>query len=69
MNLERIAYVLLALSGAAMIVMTIQEAEASPAEAIVAGGFAIGLGLLFVKALRDRLRNAEDDHYDKTVDL
>ncbi|PID77989.1 MAG: hypothetical protein CSB21_02540 [Deltaproteobacteria bacterium] len=29
----------------------------------------IGLGLLFVKVIRDRIANDEDDYYSKNVDL
>ncbi len=28
----------------------------------------IGVGALFIKVLKERLGNAEDDHYSKTVD-
>lgn len=28
----------------------------------------VAIGLLFVKVLRERLANKEDDHYSKTVD-
>jgi hypothetical protein len=29
----------------------------------------LGIGLLFVKVLKDRLSSKEDDHYSKNVDL
>ncbi len=28
----------------------------------------VGIGLLFVKALKDRLTSSEDDYYDRTVE-
>ncbi len=28
----------------------------------------VGIGVLLVKVIRERLNNAEDDHYSKTVD-
>jgi len=28
----------------------------------------LGIGFLFVKVIKDRLENKEDDHYSKTVD-
>lgn len=28
----------------------------------------VGVGALFIKVIKERLANAEDDHYSKTVD-
>ncbi len=68
MNLERAAYWILALTGLAWVVMAWMETDFGTPEAVLGWVTVGGFALLFIKALRDRMGNAEDDHYDRTVE-
>lgn len=68
MNLEKIAYLLLAIAAAAWALVAIFEIEWGSQEGVLVFITALGFCLLLYKAIRDRLANAEDDHYDQTVE-
>jgi putative Mn2+ efflux pump MntP len=66
--LEKIGYLCLAIVAVAWLTaMLVGIVVASPASwlGLVA---LVGIGVLFVKVLKERLRNAEDDHYDEHVE-
>ena len=68
MNLEKLAYLILAFAAAAWALAAIVEVDwVNPAGALIALTV-FGFGLLLFKAIRDRLVNAEDDHYDRSVE-
>ena len=65
--LERLGYLLLVIALIAWIyLLAVGLIHAFP-EGIIGFVAIAGLGLLFFKVLRDRLRNKEDDYYDKNV--
>jgi hypothetical protein len=68
MNLERAAYWILGLTGLAWVVMAVMETDFGTPEAVLGWVSVGGFALLFLKALRDRMGSAEDDHYDRTVE-
>ncbi|MCB0215910.1 MAG: hypothetical protein H6648_07520 [Caldilineae bacterium] len=68
MNLEKLAYLILAVAAAAWALVAVFEIEWSSQEGLLVFLTALGFCLLLYKALRERLANAEDDHYDQTVD-
>jgi len=66
--LERLGYLFLIIALVVWIYLLIEGlVEAFPAGLL---GFIViaGLGFLFFKVVKDRLRNKEDDYYDKNVD-
>ncbi|HET6474404.1 MAG TPA: hypothetical protein VFG38_21380 [Pseudomonadales bacterium] len=67
-NLEKIAYVLLGLVCTLYVgVMLVGMIAAFPWG--IVGLIAVaGIGLLLIKAIRERVANAEDDYYSKNVD-
>ncbi len=66
--MEKVGYLLLLASAAAWLL----AAAAGMLVAFPVGMLALpavaGVAVLFIKALRDRLSNREDDHYANTVD-
>ena len=67
-NFEKIGYILLGIVALFWIVaIFIGMIVAFPFGLL---GFVaiVGVGLLFIKALKERLNNAEDDHYSKNVE-
>ena len=67
-NLEKIGYAILAVVAACWLAAVLFGIVA----ALPYGFFGLlviaGIGILFVKVLRDRLGNKEDDYYSKNVD-
>ena len=65
---EKIGYLCLAVVALAWLAaILIGVVAATPLSWIGLVGL-IGIGILFVKVLKERLTSAEDDHYDETVD-
>ncbi len=67
-SFEKIGYVCLGVVAACYLAaMLIGMVAAFPFGLI---GFVaiVGVGVLLIKVIRERLANAEDDHYSKTVD-
>ena len=68
MNLETTGYVLLGIVAALWLLgMIVGMVAAFPFGLIGLVAF-LGVGLLFIKVLKERLRNKEDDHYSRNVD-
>lgn len=66
--MEKTAYaILLLLAGLWLTAMVAGMIAAFPFGLLGLVGL-LALGLLFIKVLRERLANAEDDHYEKNVD-
>jgi hypothetical protein len=66
--MEIAGYVILAIAAIGwLVIMITRMVEVFP-EGVVGLIAILGLGILLIKALRDRLQNKEDDHYSKTVD-
>ena len=65
--LERLGYLLLVIVLIAWIYLLIVGLIQAFPEGIIGFVAIAGLGLLFVKVLKDRLKNKEDDYYDKNV--
>jgi len=68
MNLEKLAYVVLGLTGLAWLALLIMETNLSSLEAWLGWATVGGFVLLLAKAVRDRMSSAEDDHYARTVE-
>lgn len=66
--MEYMAYFLLALVAAGWLIVVFMGVIVAFPLGIIGLIAIIGIGLLFAKALSDRVNNREDDHYDKTVD-
>jgi len=67
--MEKLGYTLLALAALGWCYLIFREAslEIFPEGAI--GLLALGgCGVFFIKAVADRVKNKEDDHYDKNVE-
>ncbi len=66
--MEKLAYaILLVLAAAWIVAMVVGSIAAFPAGVIGLAALA-AIGLLFVKVVRDRIANREDDYYTKKVD-
>jgi hypothetical protein len=66
--MEKIGYALLLIvAGCWLIGMLIGMIVAFPFGIIMLLGI-VGVGLLFIKVLKERLSNKEDDYYSRTVD-
>ena len=66
--MEKIGYALLLFVAACWLVgMLIGIIAAFPFGIIALAGI-VGVGLLFIKVLKERLSSKEDDYYSKTVD-
>ena len=68
MSLEKLAYIILAVAAAAWTAVAIFEIQWATWEGILTFLTALGLSMLLFKAIRDRLGNSEDDHYNRTVE-
>ena len=66
--IETIAYVVLGTVAAAYLIAMIVGMVAIWPWGLVGLVVIAAVGALFVKALRDRLTSAEDDHYSRNVD-
>jgi len=65
---EKIGYAILAIVAACWLAAVLFGAIAALPYGLI-GLFAIsGIGILFIKVLRERLSNKEDDYYSKNVD-
>lgn len=66
--MEKIAYILLLIVALCwLLAMFVGMVAAFPMGLIGLVGIA-GLGLLFIKVIRKRLKNKEDDYYSKNID-
>ncbi|CAB1082276.1 hypothetical protein D1AOALGA4SA_9905 [Olavius algarvensis Delta 1 endosymbiont] len=66
--MEKIAYILLLIVALCwLLAMFVGMVAAFPMGLIGLVGIA-GLGLLFIKVIRERLKNKEDDYYSKNID-
>ncbi|MCG8355704.1 MAG: hypothetical protein MI920_09055 [Kiloniellales bacterium] len=68
MKLETLAYVLLGLGVAVWALILLTGLIAIFPFGLIGLLVIAGLGLLFIKVLRERLANKEDDHYAKNVE-
>lgn len=65
--MEKLGYaVLLAVLIAWIVILIVGLLDAMP-EGVIGLAAIFGIGVLFLKVLRDRLRNKEDDYYSKNV--
>ena len=67
--LEKVAYVLLGIATLAWVCMMIAGMVMMLPEGIFGLITIVGVGLLLIKVIRERLENKEDDHYSKNVHL
>ena len=66
--LERLGYLVLIIAVAAWIYLLFKGLIQAFPEGIIGFIAIAGFGLLFIKVIKDRLRNKDDDYYDKNVD-
>lgn len=66
--LEKLGYVFLFLALGAWIYLLIKGLIDTLPEGLIGFVVIIGLGFLFIKVVKDRLNNKEDDYYDKNID-
>jgi len=65
--MEKLGYaVLLVVLIAWIVILIVGLLDAIP-EGVIGLAAIFGIGVLFLKVLRDRLRNKEDDYYSKNV--
>ncbi|MGI9343745.1 MAG: hypothetical protein ACR2QV_12985 [Gammaproteobacteria bacterium] len=67
-NFEKIGYVLLGIVAACWLAVVLFGVVAALPYGIVGLVAIVGIGMLFIKVVRDRLRNKEDDYYSRNVD-
>lgn len=65
--LERFGYFFLVIALLAWIYLLVKGLIQAFPEGIIGFIVIAGIGLLFLKVVKDRLRNKEDDYYDKNV--
>lgn len=65
--LERLGYFFLAIALIVWIYLLFKGLIQAFPEGIIGFIAIAGLGLLFIKVLKDRLKSKEDDYYDKNV--
>lgn len=66
--LEKIGYTLLGLVAVCYFIAMLVGMVAIFPYGLIGLVVVVGVGLLFVKVLKDRINNKEDDHYAKKVD-
>ena len=66
--MEKTAYIILVVVAALWIIALLVGMIAAFPFGIIGLLAIVGFGLLFIKALADRLGNKEDDYYSKNVD-
>jgi hypothetical protein len=66
--LERLGYLFLIVALGGWIYLMIKGLIEAWPEGLVGFIVIFGLGFLFLKVVKDRLNNKEDDYYDKNVD-
>lgn len=67
-NFEKIGYLLLGIVAACWLAAVLFGVIAALPYGIVGLVAIVGIGTLFIKVIRDRLRNKEDDYYSRNVD-
>ena len=67
-NFERIGYVCLAVVAACYLAAMFVGMVATFPFGLIGLIAIVGIGLLFIKVIKERLANAEDDHYTRNVD-
>jgi hypothetical protein len=67
-GLEKIAYTLLGFVSLLYLVVMVAGLIAAFPWGIVGLIAIVGIGLLLIKVIRERIRNREDDYYSKNVD-
>ena len=65
--LEKLGYAILVAVAIAWLVMVIVGLIETLPMGIIGLALIVGIGLLFVKVLKERLTNKEDDYYSKNV--
>jgi len=65
--LERLGYIFLVVALIVWIYLMIKGLIQALPEGLIGFIVIAGLGLLFIKVVRDRVKNKEDDYYDKNV--
>ena len=65
--LERLGYFFLIIALLAWIYLLVKGLVDAFPEGIIGFIVIIGFGFLFLKVVKDRLKNKEDDYYDKNV--
>lgn len=68
MKIEYVGYILLGLVAICWFVFVIMGMIEALPYGIIGLVALIGFGLLFLKVLKDRLKNKEDNYYSKNVD-
>lgn len=66
--LEKIGYTFLVVALIAWIFLLIRGLVDALPEGLIGFVVIIGLGFLFIKVIKDRINNKEDDYYNKNVD-
>ena len=66
--LEKLGYAILVIVAIAWLVLVVIDIIESLPVGIIGLLAIVGVGLLFIKALKDRLANKEDDYYSKNVE-
>lgn len=67
-KIEKIAYGILGCVAALYIVALVVGMVMAFPYGLVGLALLVGIGLLFIKVLKERLANTEDDYYSKRVD-
>ncbi|MBT8443223.1 MAG: hypothetical protein HKN81_11640 [Gammaproteobacteria bacterium] len=67
-NFEKIGYAILAVVAACWLAAVLYGVIAALPYGLVGLAAITGIGVLFIKVIRDRLANKEDDYYSKNVD-
>lgn len=66
--MEKIGYVILIIAALAWIIAWIIGIFQNTWLGIIGLATLVGLGLLFIKALSDRMKSSKDDHYSRDVE-
>ena len=66
--MEKIGYILLAIVAGCWVIAMIAGMIVAFPVGIIGFIAIIGIGLLFVKVVRERLANKEDDYYSKNIE-
>ena len=66
--MEKLGYVLLAIVGAVYVLFMIGGMIVAFPWGIIGLVLILGIGLLFIQVVKDRLSNKEDDYYSKNVE-
>ena len=67
-NFEKIGYTILGVVAACWLAAVLYGVIAALPYGLVGLAAITGIGVLFIKVIRDRLANKEDDYYSKNVD-